>query len=74
MYSDDSGLRVMVSSLIASLPGFVNVMIMIALLFIVFAVIGVQLFGGVLGYRCMDSLGMYTRPSDITHTHITSSN
>lgn len=46
------GLRILVSTLIDSLPALVNVVIFLTFVMVLFGILGVQLFGGLLYNRC----------------------
>ena len=48
------GMRMMVQSLITSLPHLFNVVLLFAFLLFVFGIIGMQFFGGALRQRCFD--------------------
>lgn len=47
------GLRIIVNTLLKSLPDLLNVMVLLAFLFTVFAILGLQLFYGVLRNTCV---------------------
>lgn len=53
MVSKNEGMKVVVNSLLTSIPNLLNVILISLLFFLVFGILGVQLFKGQLGY-CND--------------------
>lgn len=45
-------MRILVTSLLKSIPALVNVVVFLAFIFMIFGIIGVQLWAGVLNHRC----------------------
>ena len=51
------GLRIMVQTLLSSLPGFIDVIILLMFLVSIYAIIGLQLWRGKLSQRCYEDVG-----------------
>ena len=58
MVSKNEGMKVVVNSLLTSIPNLLNVILISLLFFLVFGILGVQLFKGQLGY-CNDESIVY---------------
>lgn len=58
MVSKNEGMRVVVNSLLTSIPNLLNVLLISLLFFLVFGILGVQLFKGSMG-SCNDSTISY---------------
>ena len=54
MVSKNEGMKVVVDSLLSSIPNLMNVLLICLMFLIVFGILGIQLFKGALGY-CTDS-------------------
>lgn len=57
------GMRILVGSLVASLPSLLDVFELFGFLMLVFGVIGVETFAGRLHYRCVDAAGEFPLPA-----------
>jgi hypothetical protein len=57
------GMRILIGSLVASLPSLLDVLQLFGFLMLVFGVSGVEIFAGRLHYRCVDSSGAAARQS-----------
>lgn len=49
------GMQIQVKALFASIPSLLNVLALLTLMLFVFGILGMQLFGGKLRFKCVDS-------------------
>ena len=49
------GMRIVIESILSALPGLLDVLIVFIMLLFLFGMIGMQLYGGKLSYRCYDN-------------------
>eukprot|EP00818_Percolomonas_sp_WS_P004657 CAMPEP_0117436504 /NCGR_PEP_ID=MMETSP0759-20121206/1040_1 /TAXON_ID=63605 /ORGANISM="Percolomonas cosmopolitus, Strain WS" /LENGTH=1762 /DNA_ID=CAMNT_0005228103 /DNA_START=105 /DNA_END=5393 /DNA_ORIENTATION=- len=60
------GLRIIVNSLLQSIPPFINVLVLLFFSFAIFGILGVQLWAGVLRNRCVITGSSYEDSNDVT--------